>query len=101
MPAGHGVAEGPCHAFFRDTEQFCTVLRRRVSEAGNGSKEQFPASVTRRPNLAFLRSPFWASAPRTQAKQCVDFTRNWACSDRSIVWGRPAATDLFCQHQIA
>lgn len=29
---------------FPGTEQFCTVLQRGVSEAVNGSKEQFPAS---------------------------------------------------------
>ncbi len=44
MPACRGLAGGFCHTFCRGTEQFCTVLQGRVSEAGNGSKEQFPAS---------------------------------------------------------
>ena len=44
MPVCRGVAEGPCHTFLPGTEQFCTVLQRRVNEAVKGSKEQFPAS---------------------------------------------------------
>ena len=67
MPACRGLAEGFCHTFFRGTEQFCTVLRGRVSEAGNGSKEQFPASSFDGLPGLLEKAPFWASAPRKQA----------------------------------
>src|SRR5579871_227905 len=82
-PVYRGAAERPCRTFFRGTEQFCTVLQRFVCEAGNGSKEEFPASLFDGLPTLLEKDPLWAAAPRKQA--------NNACILREI--GR-ARTDL-------